>query len=280
MPKIRSLVKQIQDVLDAKLKIGHSKYADKLNNDTAGHIYSWSTYRSYLKHGSYFAKWAKAAHGCKTLEAAKPFVNEYLQMRIDNKLSPYTQKLDANAIAKIYGCSSTDFITTQDRHRAAIKRSRGVKARDKHFSEKRNQEFVDFCRATGLRRSEIASLKKNQLVFDAQTNSYFLKVIGKGGRHRLAPVLSDEAVQRIKDAKKFVWDKIPNGADIHAYRADYCTAIYNQHARPLDKTPKKDLYRCKKDLKGVIYDKNAMITASQALGHNRLSIIAAHYIRK
>ena len=280
MPKRPSLVKQVQDVLNSKLKIGHSKYLDKLKNDTTGHIYSWGTYRTYLKHGCYFVNWAKATYGCKYIDDAKQYVNEYLQMRIGNGLSPYTQKLEAAAIAKIYGCSSADFIKTQDRHRAAIERSRGVKVRDKHFSEKNNQEFVDFCRATGLRRNEIRSLKSNQLVYDGETNSYFLDVIGKGGRERRSPILSDEAVQRIKSAKGLVWEKIPNGADIHGYRADYCTAIYNKHARLSDEIPKKDLYACKKDLKGVLYDKKAMAIASEALGHNRISVIAAHYIRK
>jgi len=201
-------------------------------------------------------------------------------MRIDNGISPYTQKLDAATLAKIYGCSSQDFIKTETRHRVAIERSRGVNVRDKHFSEKRNQEFVDFCRATGLRRAEITSLKNSQLIFDEDTNLYFLDIVGKGGRRRLAPILSDEAVQRVKNANGLVWNKIPNGADIHAYRGDYCTAIYNKHARPLDEIPKKDIYCCKKDLKGVKYDKQAMIIASQALGHNRISVIAAHYIRK
>lgn len=275
-----SLVKQVQDILNSKLKIGHSKYLDKLNKDTAGHIYSWGTYRTYLKHACYFANWAKTKHGCKYLDDAKQYVNEYLKMGIDNGLSPYTQKLEAAALAKMYGCSSTDFIQTKDRHRAAITRSRDVKVRDKHFSEKKNQEFVDFCRATGLRRAEITSLKSNQLVFDEDTNSYFLDVIGKGGRQRLAPIFSVEAVERVKGAKGLVWDKIPNGADIHAYRADYCTSVYNKHARSVDEIPKDDLYCCKKDLKGVKYDKKAMKIASQALGHNRISIIADHYIRK
>jgi len=33
-------------------------------------------------------------------------------------------------------------------------------------------------------------------------------------------------------------------------------------------------------LKNVWYDKKAMLIASAALGHNRISIIAGHYIRK
>jgi len=73
MPKRPSLVKQVQNVLDSKLKIGHSKYLDKLKDDTAEHIYSWSTYHSYLKHGCYFANWAKTTHGCKDLDSAKPY---------------------------------------------------------------------------------------------------------------------------------------------------------------------------------------------------------------
>jgi len=280
MPKIPSLVKQVQNVLDSKVKFGYSKHADKIKGITAGHIYSRNTYKSYLKHGCYFVKWAKTTHGCKNLDSAKPFINEYLQMRIDGGLSPYTQKLDAAALAKIYGCSADDFIKTKTRHRTDIKRSRGVKVRDKHFSEKRNQEFVDFCRATGLRRAEIKVLRSTQLVYDEDTDSYFLNVVGKGGRRRLAPVLSNEAVQRVRDANGLVWGKIPNGADIHSYRADYCTSVYNKCTRPLNEIPKNEKYCCRSDLKGVWYDKKAMMVASSALGHNRISVIAAHYIRK
>ena len=280
MSKKIGMVKQVQNALDSKLKIGHSKYLDKLKDDTAGHIYSWSTYRSYLKHGCYFANWAKTTHGCKDLDSAKEFINEYLQMRINAGLSPYTQKLDAAALAKMYGCTTKDFVQTETRRRAAIERSRGDKVRDKHFSEKRNQEFVDFCRATGLRRAEITSLKSSQLVYDEDTKSYFLDIVGKGGRRRLAPILSDEAVERIKNSKGLIWKKIPNGADIHAYRGDYCTAIYNNNARPANEIPQKERYCCRKDLKNIWYDKKAMAVASAALGHNRISVIAAHYIRK
>jgi integrase len=280
MPKRPSLVKQVQNALDSKLKIGHSKHLDKKEGVTADHIYSWSTYRSYLKHGCYFVKWVKEAYGCKDLASARQYVDRYLQTRIDAGLSPYTQKLEACAIAKIYGCSANDFIKTDVRRRADITRSRGQKVRDKHFSEKRNKEFVDFCRATGLRRSELASLRRKHLFFDEDTNSYFLDIIGKGGRRRLAPILCEKAIERVKNAEGLVWDKIPVAADIHAYRADYCLSVYQKYARPLDTLPKNERYCCRLELKGVWYDKKAMAIASRALGHNRISVIAAHYIRK
>ncbi len=118
------------------------------------------------------------------------------------------------------------------------------------------------------------------MIYDENTDSYFLDIIGKGGRERRSPVLSDEAVERIRNANGLVWDKIPNGADTHAYRADYCTAVYNKYARLVDEIPKEERYCCRSDLKGVWYDKKAMAVASAALGHNRISVIAAHYIRK
>ena len=90
-------------------------------------------------------------------------------------------------------------------------------------------------------------MKSSQLVFDEDSNSYFLGVIGKGGRQRLVPILSDEAVERVKNADGLVWDKIPNGADIHAYRGDYCTAVYEKHARPIQEIPKSERYCCRKD---------------------------------
>ena len=145
-----SIIGQVQKSLDSKLAIGESKHQAKIAGVAQDHIYSWNTYRTYLKHGCYFVKWAKAKYGCKTLEQARPYVDEYLQSR--SHLSAYTQKLDASALGKVYGCSTKEFVATETRHRADISRSRGEKVRDRNFSESRNKEFVDFCRSTGLRR--------------------------------------------------------------------------------------------------------------------------------
>lgn len=281
MTREKGLTKQVQDVLDSKLKIGSSKYVDKKSGITNDHIYSWSTYRTYLKHGCYFAKWVKTTHKSKTLDDARIYVDEYLQKRISEKVSPYTQKLEAAALAKIYGCSTNAFIKTDTRHRAEITRSRGNKIRDEHFSEKKNKDFVDFCRATGLRRSELKTLKGNQLTYDETTKTYNLIVTGKGGRTRECPILSSAAVKRIHAAgNHLVWKKLPNGADIHSYRADYCTSLYGLYARSKDEIPISDRYCCRGDLKGIWYDKKAMKIATKALGHNRISVIAGHYIRR
>ena len=301
--KLGSLTKQIQDVFDSKLAIGESKYQAKIEgkktfNDitalTQNKIYSWGTYKSYIKQANYFAKYCKEKHGCRTLDECKPYINEWLQKQIEEGKSAYTQKLRACSLAKLYNCKSTDFIKTEVRNRENISRSRGVKVRDKHFAEHKHKDLVEFCRATGLRRKELRVLTGDKLVYKKEEDKYYIKVDAgaKGGRERLAIIIGnvESVVERMKSVgTNKVFDKIPLAADIHSYRADYATAIYKAHARPIEELKCNlgikggntgDVYVCRGDLKGVVYDRKAMKVASKALGHNRISVIAAHYIRK
>jgi len=278
MAKNKSLVHQVKEVLYSKLRIGESKHLAKQSNEFFGGIYSWGTYRNYLAKSCAFVKWTKEQHGCKTLEESREYVDKYLQSSIDLGYSPYTQKHIACALAKLYECSTTDFIKTQTRHRRDITRSRMGKAK---FSESKNQEFVDFCKATGLRRHEIKYLKPENLRYDESAGRHMLMNIkGKGGRLRDCPILSTKALERIQNtpAGQNVWSKIPSRADIHSYRIDYCNAIYNIYAQPTSEIPMCDRYYCRSDRKGVVYDRHAMRITSTALGHNRISVIAGHYL--
>ena len=76
-----------------------------------------------------------------------------------------------------------------------------------------------------------------------------------------------------------VWVKVPQNADIHSYRADYASRIYLKYARPIEELPRKERYICRKDKRGVVYDRAAMLEASRALGHNRISVVGEHYLR-
>lgn len=62
-------------------------------------------------------------------------------------------------------------------------------------------------------------------------------------------------------------------------RADYATKVYQMHARPIETLKHDEIYYCRGDRKGTWLDKNAMLMASKALGHNRISIIASNYLR-
>lgn len=278
-----SLLHQVKIALDEKLAIGESKFEDKKIGATADKIYSWNTYKTYLKHNIYFIQWAKETHQIKSLDEGKKYVNEWLEMREKQGLSAYTVKLETSALMKLYSISSEDIYKSKARYRANINRSRGEKVRDKHFSEENHKDLVRFCRATGLRRAELQQLRGNDLV--EINGELFIAVIrgSKGGRHRNIPLTFDKAfiegLMKSKGEDK-VFEKIPNGADIHSYRAEYATRLYKALARDVNSLPKSEKYHCRKDLKGICYDKKAMLEVSQALGHNRISVIAGHYIRK
>lgn len=277
-----SLSFQIQKTLGDRLKIGYSKHVAKALGRAQKGIYSWSTYKSYMKHCNYFANYCKQEHGCRTIAECRPYANEWLQHQIDKNLSPYTLKLEVSALSKLYGAQSSDFLATPSRQRSEITRSRLDVKRDKNFSEAKNERFVSFCKSTGLRRSELRSLTGDKL--ELHNGRYYIRVDSgsKGGRERLAPVVGD--VQNVVDLMKKagngkVFTSAFSNADIHSYRADYAAAVYQLHARDINTIPRAEIYHCRGELKGVKYDKRAMLKASAALGHNRISVIAGHYLR-
>jgi hypothetical protein len=118
----------------------------------------------------------------------------------------------------------------------------------------------------------------------------------KGGRERYSPIIGDHK-QQIVDRMKAtapdekVWQHVPGNADIHGYRGEYATAIYKLYARPIEEIPydrtnkgtgkrfQSGVYTCRKDESGKKLDKEAMMKASKALGHNRLEVVANNYIR-
>lgn len=278
-----SLLHQVKTALDEKLAIGESKFEDKKIGATADKIYSWNTYKTYLKHNIYFIQWAKETHQIKSLDEGKKYVNEWLEIREKQGLSAYTVKLETSALIKLYNISSDEIYKSNARYRANIQRSRGEKVRDKHFSEEKHKDLVKFCRATGLRRAELQQLRGTDLIEINGEPFICVSRGAKGGRHRNIPLAFEkDFIQGLMSSKgdNKVFEKIPNGADIHSYRAEYATRLYKKLARDIDSLPKSEKYHCRKDLKGVCYDKKAMLEVSRALGHNRISVIAGHYIRK
>ncbi len=126
---------------------------------------------------------------------------------------------------------------------------------------------------------------------------YFTHVrSGKGGRERLSPIIgldSAQIIERMQNTpgEEKVWQHVHKSADIHGYRAEYATAMYKAHARPIEEIPydrvnkgsgrkyQSEVYICRKDEAGRKLDKAAMLVCSKALGHNRISVVADNYIR-
>lgn len=263
-------------------------------------IYSLNTSKMYNRECQKFADYVIQQHGNAKLsvEESRDYATEYLKNGIENGMSPYTLQMQRSALAKLYGCTGNDICDLPPRHRAEITRSRNhtvvsgktgkiIKNQSVcagRFSEKNHAEIVAFCRSTGLRRSELESLTGDQLEITEDGDAY-IHLHGyqcKGGRPRVVPVIGDisNAITLCQNAgRNKVFPRVPQAMDVHSYRSEYAVAIYNQYARPLDELERKEKYYCRAELKGTVYDRAAMLEASKALGHNRISIIAEHYLR-
>ncbi len=282
-----SLNQQVCDVLQSKLRIGQSKYEHKRAGDYRDFIFSWSTYRAYQKHSLYFAKWAKETHRCKNVDQLRQYADEWIQSRIDAGLSAYTLKLEVAALSKLFGDTAADYIRTPARLRANITRSRGQAKRDANFSEETFHELVEFAKSTGLRRHELSALRAGDL--KEENGNYYVHVRkGKGGKERYALVVGN--IQNVLDcfaraernANGKLFNYIPAIADIHSFRSEYARTVYNMTiTTPDPKTIKdrKDIYCCRKELRHVWYQRSALLYTSQCLGHNRVCVVAEHYLR-
>lgn len=291
----KSLILQVKEMLDSKLAIGQNKHAAKAAGTYRQYIYSWGTYRTYLQQCCQFVRWCKdiartdGSRQPRSLEDCRQYVVKYMQHLQRDEYSAYTQKLVLSALCKLYNEYPTEGRPfdlpdqQQARHRANITRSRKHVERDQHFSEERNTDIVTFCKCSGLRRAELMQIRGIDL--DINTNTLMVYRGTKGGRVRIVPLCGSgeeiETVRRLAAAagNNKVFEHIPSAMDVHHYRSVYCQRIYDQYARPLDKIPAADRYYCRSDKKGTVYDRKAMLQASKTLGHNRISVIAGHYLQ-
>ena len=182
----KDLHQQAYDQLTGMLAFGESKKEAMATGTAKNKIFSHATYKNYWKHIKYFLGYIKEKHPeCTTLKNAKKYVNEWLQSRVDQGLSAWTVQLEAKALGKLYGISPDDeaYFDPPKRNRQDIKRSRGDRVRDQHFSKTNNDELIKFCRGTGLRRRELQELRGKDLVSREQIEAELseLEKIGRQG---------------------------------------------------------------------------------------------------
>lgn len=154
------------------------------------------------------------------------------------------------------------------------------------------------AQAHGLDKKEAAHLVslRDAIKHFPNEDFYIHHRSDKGGRSRFSPIIGPERgsiIQRFMDTGKEekVWLHVPKNADIHSYRSEYAGLIYKKYARNIDKIPydrinrgtkhayQSEVYVCRKDEVGKKLDKNSMLLCSKALGHNRISVVADHYLR-
>jgi hypothetical protein len=279
----QSLTRQLEEQLNPKLAIR-------------------STYETYLRHLKYFTNYCKENHNCKSLDDCKEYIVEWLNTR--NNLSACTIALEITTICKLYNISTQDIrnmgYIAPERLRANITRSRNDCVRDKHFSEANNIELVTFCKCFGLKRKELCSLKKENLIFEDNQYFIFVNSVNSGcesGKGRMVPFMgTDNELKTILDyfavCEEKPFAKVSNAMDVHSYRSIYATRAYLSKARPIEELQKlprtkldnghmtnDNIYYMRADKKGVICDKQAMLFACQCLGLKRINDIATYDLK-
>lgn len=245
-------------------------------------IYSFKTYEVYKEHCLDFANWVRKEKGVKNLEQARQYVREYLEKQIAEGKSAWTLRLKAAACAKLFGCTTSDFgVELPKRSREDIHRSRLEREHDRHFSEHRNRDIVEFCRATGLRRKELVRVTWKDVYRNDEGRVVVYVGQGKGGRPREVPVVKgmEEAVWEAREKARLSGQEklflhVPNRADIHSYRREYAMARYRELEEE-GKVATGELYR-RRD--GQKFDRGILLAVSRDLGHNRVDVVARHYL--
>ncbi|MBQ6025161.1 MAG: hypothetical protein IJL20_06090 [Lachnospiraceae bacterium] len=283
----RDLHQQAYDRYKGMLHFGDSRSADKKYDREHGtdivsrKIYSEATYRTYWKHTKYFLGWLKAYHPeVKKLDKAKKYVSEWLQSRVDKKLSAWTVQTEEAALGKLFGINRADPDRFQppQRRKEDITRSRGPKARDRNFNEKKNAELVNFCKGCGFRRNVLERLRGSDLYDRAKVeetlgkaraegnetmvkactdalmifpdkNYFILHYEDKGGKTRISPIVgphTDKIIERMRNTRpgKLVWEYVNSCCDVHSYRSDYATWLYKEYARPIEELKFENKIKC------------------------------------
>ena len=213
----KDLHQQAYEKLNQMLAIGQSRAQGKQDGTAKDHIYSFATYKTYRKHIRYFLQYIKRHHPeCTTLKAARRYVNEWLQSRVDQGLSSWTIHTESAALCKLYGIAPDDPKRFQppSRRREAIRRSRVDAVRDKHFSETNNDELIKFCCATGCRRNVLEKLRGRDLWTMAEIRAEAERLAGTGmlpPREAACLHALLEAQQYFPDHAYFLWHRTDKG---------------------------------------------------------------------
>lgn len=284
MKKQKKLKRWLRDQLNNKWRQGYGRKKNKGIHNETPYIHSETTFKTYLSQCNHFADWC-LQFGVKDSDRAYKMVSDYIKHLIADGKSAHTISTALCAISKAYGVSTEVFdVEIPKRERSELQRSRYIAKRDKHFSVENNQALITIVSCSGLRRHELAKLHGNQLQRYPDGGYFIANVKGKGGKVRNIDLIGTDkeikAVVKLMTSSKggLVFPHIHSAFDEHYYRSVYACRAYQVKARALETLSPSEKYICRKDKKGVIYDKKAMLYASNQLGHNRIDVIAQSYL--
>ena len=207
---VKSLHQQAYEKFNTMLAIGESKKKAKEDGSYRRKIFSFNTYKAYMRNVDWFLDWVKKNYpDCTTIKRARQYTREWLEHYANTPdshgeyRSAWTVQTAAKAVGKLYWITpdDPDYYEPPKRERKNIKRSRTTVKRDANFSLTNNDELIKFCRGTGLRRRELTALKPDQLRTKAELQEELKQLELKPANELTEEEL--KTIKIIKDALAF-----------------------------------------------------------------------------
>lgn len=265
-------------------------------------IYSHGTFTNYLKVGARFNEWLEAEKGItdtKSIKAtARRYGVEYLESLKEREVSYYTIAQAKSCLGKLAE-REINYQLEPQRYQE-ITKGRLTSQRMSLFREDLNKDLVLIAKATGGRRGDLERLELKDFVRGKSGEVIGVKFEqSKGGRDRFSPILPTYqiAVTRLVDekerqGKEKVFDRVNSKANIHSYRRFYAQEVYKytqdhkgyresllEAYRGLGYSLPKEYSEIYRTKDGRDFDREALFTTSQALGHSRLAVVPNNYFR-
>lgn len=298
-----------EDKLTDKQYLKHCKdneiEVDKLSLLHKNFFYSQSTYDQYIQKAVIYTKWLSNDLGHRpSFSEQREHIEDYLDFRVNlaknGDLSAGTVMAERTQLSKIYQVDLD--------HYNCPKRTGATKGRshDRHWNNDNHREQMRFYEMTGFRKAEYTFLSEQRIAgYEKKTqqrlerdlhgrvcnlqpnyeNGLITSITAlrcKHGKTNTAVVLPEhrEAVTEIFSSRKFEEYLDPSDhCNVHACRRQYAQELYKKVTRDLSTLPESDLYRCRGENAGKVYDKQALDIVSNSLGHGngRYYDVVHHY---
>lgn len=256
-------------------------------------LYATSSYNTYTKQALIALRWVAERHGCKHLAECRPYLREYYEDMCARSISAWTIHTRVYALCSVFDAPYKELLDVEKlppRCRADITRSRDIGDSADRYHAQHHEDARLLARACGARRGGLLGLCSDDMRVD-ENGTLRIHLREKGGKERDALVLPQYA-----DRVKEIFSRYGNGAGavtggkrrllplqalpkdmpLHYLRAQYAQDLYHYFER--QGAASGQLYYCRKDRVGDMYDKGILMAVSLNLGHSRCDVVVSHYM--
>ena len=297
MGKRANFRREYNQLLSSHIRFGESKHVVKQQmlkkakeNDTPYEpikgIYSKATLKTYQKACEQFSTYLRTKHPeVKRFANGRPFIEEWLESLRDDH-SAWTLATYGSGVACAYDIRKTDIMFDfPERSRENIIRSReNISYRN---SDPKYEDAITFCKATGARRGGVLRVTKKDIrqKEDGTYEIFLREKNGMSGYRQVLPEFQEEVLRIINESPGYL---LPDGenrvfrknmlpTELHSNRAFYASKLYDYY-EGLGTYTTGEKYYCRKDMKGIVFDKGILKAVSEQLFHHRLDVVVTNYL--